>query len=211
MTAVILSGGTIRDYSYCRKYAEDAGLIICADGGARHAAGLGVAPHVLVGDFDSIAPDEFERLKSMGVQMIRFPEEKDKTDTELAVDFAIEKGFKSIIILGGIGTRLDHTLANIFLLKKMLDAGVEGMLADERNEVTPVRGSLSLRREPGMKLTLLALSEKASGITTTGLYYPLAGDTLELGSTRGVSNEFEAETARVSVADGLLLAIKSRD
>ena len=211
MKAVIISGGTIRYYSCCEKYIADADLIICADGGARHAAGFGVTPHVLIGDFDSIAPDDFERFKSMGVQMIKFPAEKDKTDTELAVDFAIEKGFKSIVIIGGIGTRLDHTLANVFLLKKMLDAGVEGMLADERNEAMLVRSGLSMRREPGMKLTLLALSEKASGITTTGLYYPLADETLELGSTRGVSNEFEAETAGVSVTGGLLLAIKSRD
>ena len=211
MAAVIISNGTIEDYSYCRKYIDGADLIICADGGARHAAGFGITPHVLIGDFDSITQDDCGHFSSLGVETVRFPAEKDRTDTELAVDYAIKKGFRSIIIIGGLGTRMDHSLANIFLLKKMLDAGVTGMLADERNEVLLVRDRVSLRKEEGMKVTLLPLSESAGGIITRGLYYPLDGDTLGMGSTRGVSNEFEGETAEISVAGGLLLVIKSRD
>jgi thiamine pyrophosphokinase len=211
MLGVIICNGEIRDYGYYKKYLNRAEIIICADGGAVHARRFDIKPHVLLGDFDSISKEDFDYFKNIGVKIEKFPVEKDQTDTEIAVDYAIGKGCKSIIILGGIGYRLDHSLSNIFLLKKMLDRGVSGKIVDEYNEIILISDRIKLQKEENLKITLLALGEKVEGVTTRGLSYPLDDATLEQGSTWGVSNEFADEFAEVLIKNGLLLVIKSSD
>lgn len=211
MTAVIICNGTIRDYNYYKKYLDEADLIICADGGASHARRFGIRPHILLGDFDSIRKEDLEYLHQQGVEIRQFPVEKDMTDTELAVEVAAEKGCNTVIIIGGLGTRLDHSISNVFLLKKMLDRGIQGVVADEYNEITLINDHILLHKEPGIKITLLPLAENAEGVTTKGLYYPLDHATLPVGSTWGVSNEFASDTAEVTLEKGLLLVMRSRD
>jgi thiamine pyrophosphokinase len=208
---IIICSGNIRDYGYYKKYLDEAELIICADGGAMHVKSFRIKPHVLLGDFDSISKEDFDYFKGMGIKIEKFPVKKDQTDTEIAVDYAIQKGCKSIIILGGIGYRLDHSLSNIFLLKKMLDRGVRGKIVDEYNEIVLINDRIKLQKEEDFKITLLPLTEKTEGVTTRGLSYPLDNATLEQGSTWGVSNEFADEFAEVFIKSGLLLVIKSRD
>ncbi len=209
--AVIISNGHIESYESYKKYLDGVGLIICADGGAHHARRLGVMPHLLIGDFDSVSPGDLEHFKDAGVEVVEFPVEKDMTDTELAVEIALERGYREVVIIGGTGTRLDHTLANIFLLKKLLDAGARGIVADDHNEIMLVDRKVALEREANTKVTLLALTEKVEGITTKGLYYPLDNAQLHFGSSLGVSNEFVEDTAEISLTNGLLLVIKARD
>ena len=211
MTAVIICGGKIQHYEYLKKYFRDASLVISADSGARHCKSFGVIPDLLVGDFDSISEADYGGLKAAGTQIQRFPVEKDMTDSELAVEIAIEKGCNKIILLGAMGTRLDHSLSNLFLLKKLLDAGVEGVVADENNEVKLIKDSILLDREEGTNITLLPLAGSAKGVTTKGLYYPLTNATLEVGSSWGVSNLFSEDRAQVTVEEGYLLIIKARD
>ena len=211
MTAVIICGGKIQHYEYLKKYFRDAPFIISADSGARHCRSFGVIPDLLVGDFDSISEADYGGLKAAGTQIQRFPIEKDMTDSELAVKIAIEKGCNKIILLGAIGTRLDHSLSNLFLLKKLLDEGVEGVVADENNEVTLIKDRILLDREEGTNITLLPLAGSAKGVTTKGLYYPLTNATLEVGSSWGVSNLFSEDKAQVTVKEGYLLVIKARD
>ena len=211
MTAVIICGGKIQHYEYLKKYFLDAPFVISADSGARHCRSFGVIPDLLVGDFDSISEADYGGLKAAGTQIQRFPIEKDMTDSELAVKIAIEKGCNKIILLGAIGTRLDHSLSNLFLLKKLLDEGVEGVVADENNEVTLIKDSILLDREEGTNITLLPLAGSAKGVTTKGLYYPLTNATLEVGSSWGVSNLFSEDKAQVTVKEGYLLVIKARD
>ncbi len=211
MTAVIICGGKIQQYEYLKKYFRDVPFVISADSGARHCRSFGVIPDLLVGDFDSISEADYGGLKAAGTQIQRFPIEKDMTDSELAVKIAIEKGCSKIILLGAMGTRLDHSLSNLFLLKKLLDAGVEGVVADENNEVTLIKDSILLDREEGTNITLLPLAGSAKGVTTKGLYYPLTNATLEVGSSWGVSNLFSEDRAQVTVKEGYLLVIKARD
>ncbi|MGI6777036.1 MAG: thiamine diphosphokinase [Acetivibrionales bacterium] len=211
MTAVIISNGNICDYEYMRRYIEKSHYIICTDGAVRHLELLGIKPDVLLGDFDSISSSELMRYKSSGVPLCKYPAEKDMTDTELAVDFAVDKGYGRIIILGALGTRFDHSLSNIFLLKKMLDRKVEGVIIDEYNEIRLIKDRITLTREERVMITLLPLSSKVEGITTKGLRYPLFNATIEIGSSWGVSNEFTQDTAEVTIGSGLLLVIKSRD
>jgi thiamine pyrophosphokinase len=211
MTGVILCGGRIADYRFMRKYLDGADLVISADSGARHCKGFDVVPDLLVGDFDSVSDADYKGLVSAGVEIARFPVEKDMTDSELAIDIALEKGCSRVIMLGALGTRLDHSVSNLFLLKKLLDRGAEGILADENNEARLIDSSIVLDREKDAFLTLLPIAGPARGVTTQGLYYPLENATLEVGSSWGVSNKFSSEKAVVTVRQGALLVILSRD
>lgn len=211
MTGVIICGGNIENYDYIKKYLRDVDLIISADSGARHCEGLGVIPDILVGDFDSVRGEDFDRLVSAGSEVIRFPAEKDMTDSEIAIEFALEKGCSCIILLGASGSRLDHSVSNLMLLKKLTDLDVEGILADEKNEIRLIMSQINLIREEGVFVTLLPVAGKACGVTTSGLYYPLEDAVLEIGSSWGVSNRFSEEYANISVKNGYLMVFKSRD
>jgi len=210
MKAVVICGGAIKDYQHMKKYLEGAGLIIAADSGAMHLRGFNLAPHILVGDFDSADPEALSHI-SPQTQIVRFPVEKDMTDSELAVMTALEKGATNIVLLAAMGTRCDHTLSNIFLLKKLLDMGVDALIADEQNEIRIINKSITLKREEGCFISLLPVNGSAKGVTTSGLYYPLYKATLDVGSSRGISNFFTENEAQVTLDEGYLLVIKSKD
>ncbi|MFZ5989068.1 MAG: thiamine diphosphokinase [Bacillota bacterium] len=211
MHTIIVCNGSIIDYPYYKKYFDKAEFIICADGGASHLKSLGIIPNVLLGDFDSISGQDLDYYMKLNVEVLKFPREKDMTDTELAVSVACDRGFKDVVIIGGTGTRLDHSLSNIYLLKKMLDKGIRGRIVNEYNEIALMSDSIKVDYEDGFNLTLLPLTERVEGITTKGLYYELRGDTLEIGSSRGVSNEFVSSIAEITITSGILLVIKSKD
>lgn len=211
MTCVIICGGEITDYEYMSIYLKEADLIISADSGARHCEGLRVLPDILAGDFDSVFCEDYSSMVKAGAEIARFPAEKDMTDSELAVEIALQRGCKRIILLGAIGSRLDHSVANIFLLKKLLDQNMEGLLANEKNEVRLIKGSLELERDEWPFVTLLPFAGDAVGVTIKGFYYPLENATLKTGSSWGVSNIIKDAKARIDVREGYLLVIKSKD
>lgn len=211
MTCVIICGGAAADYSHMKKYLQSADMVITADSGARHCRELQIVPDYLIGDFDSVSDTDYKAMADSGVQIVSYPAEKDMTDSEIAVELACEKGCDSVILLAAIGSRLDHSLSNISILKKLHDMGIEGLIADEHNEIRLISSSISLKREEGVFITLLPLAGCVKGVTTEGLYYPLSDATLEVGSSRGVSNRFSADIAVVTVREGYLLIFLSRD
>lgn len=213
MIGIIICSGSIKDYTYYKKYFECSSpmLVVGVDGGAYHARQMGIKVDVLMGDLDSISEEDYNYYVDAGTKIIKYPEAKDETDTELAVEYAIDKGCTYIYIIGGFGSRIDHSLANIFLLKKMVERGVEGYVVNENNEITLINKNCKLLKEENTKVTLLPLTEKVEGITTKGLLYPLENATLEIGPSRGLSNEFIENIAEVSIKKGLLLVIKARD
>ncbi|MGE5613407.1 MAG: thiamine diphosphokinase [Bacillota bacterium] len=211
MTCVIICGGEITDYEYISMYLAEASLVISADSGARHCERLQVTPDILVGDFDSILSKDYNDMVKAGAEIARFPAEKDMTDSELAVEIALSRGCKRIILLGAIGSRLDHSISNIFLLKKITDQNVEGLLANEKNEIRLVKECLELERDEWPFVTLLPFAGDAVGVTIKGFYYPLVNATLKTGSTWGVSNIITEPKAQIDVREGYLLVIKSRD
>lgn len=211
MKAVIVCNGSIRDFSYLKRYFEGAGLVICADGGAKHLRAFEIKPDILLGDFDSISEEDYSFFKECGTEIVTFPSEKDMTDTEIAVELAMNRGCNAITLIGGIGTRLDHSFANVFLLKKMLDNNIKGSVVDEYNEITLINDRIKLEKEKNIKVSLLPLTGTVTGVTTKGLYFPLKEATIEMGSSWGVSNEFSEDIAEVIISDGLMLVIKSRD
>lgn len=207
MHAVIFAGGTIQQGSAVDTALKSAELIVAADSGAATALRYGYNPSFVVGDFDSlgIPPTELEK---MGSQLVRAAVEKNETDTELAIQVAIEHGATTITLLGAIGgARFDHTMANILLL-----AGFEHIpmrIVDGPMVCWLLRGpgSTTIMGQPGDLLSLLPLTGEATGVRTTDLYYPLYGETLRFGRPRGMSNVLNQEHAEVSLESGMLLVI----
>ena len=202
--AVIITGGTILDYEWTASLLNVGDTIICADSGYDHAVKMGAEPNVLLGDFDSIAhiPGNCD--------LIRYPERKDSTDTELAVDWAMARGFREILLLGAIGSRMDHTLANIFLLVKMLDSGVRGEMVNEHNRIAVTRTELVLDESPSTLVSLVPFTD-CLGVSTDNLEYPLRNAMLKPGPSLGVSNIVVTRPASVSLTSGTLVVIAARD
>jgi thiamine pyrophosphokinase len=185
-----------------------ARAVVAADGGLDRAASLGLAVDVVVGDLDSVSTAELERAAANGVRVVRHPEAKDATDLELALDEAVALGAKRVLVVASAGGRLDHLLASLLLLGSGRYKALEVDAFVGEALVHVIRGERTMHGRAGDLVTLLALGEPASGVTTEGLAYPLASESLDAGSTRGVSNVFVGEEVTVSVARGVLLAVR---
>lgn len=206
MRAVVVAHGEVDPADAA--HARGADLVIAANGGSVHLERWGIDPHLIVGDLDSLDPETRSRISRLQVE--RHPAEKDKTDTELAVDRALAAGADEVVLLGALGgSRLDHAVANTMLLA----------LEHVSPRVRLVRGRLSMRvihggqraellgRE-GDLVTLVAIGGDALDVVTAGLRYPLRSETLRLGSSRGVSNEIGRAGASVGLGRGSLLVIE---
>lgn len=183
-------------------------LVIAADGGLDRCRSLGLAADVVIGDLDSVSTEALETAAQGGAQIVAHPARKDATDLELALDEAVVRGTGRVIVVASAEGRLDHLLASLVLLGHDRYADVELDARVGEATVHVLRGERTLRGEPGELVTLLAVGGPALGVTTEGLEYPLAGETLEPGSSRGVSNVFAAPAARVTLSAGVLLAIR---
>jgi thiamine pyrophosphokinase len=182
--------------------------VIAADSGLHHATALGHHIDLAIGDFDSVDPDALAAAEHRGTAVERHPEAKDHTDLELALDRAVALGAERIIVVGGHGGRLDHFLANLLVLAspRYIDLAIEAHIGPAT--VHNVRGRVELKGRPDEVVTLLPIHGPAHGVTTEGLRYPLRDETLDAGSTRGVSNVFVDGRATVSVESGLLITIQ---
>jgi thiamine pyrophosphokinase len=194
------------------------GLVVAADGGAAAARTLGLTVDVLVGDADSIALAESERLAAAGAAVEAAQADKDETDTELALLAAVRRGATEITVLGAFGGgRLDHALANIALLAHPGLAGRPIELLDGRTRVRllvapgPGAGAtaLALDGRVGDLVSLLPVGGDVEGVTTSGLRYPLVDEPLTFGPARGVSNVRLATEAWVTLRRGRLLVVES--
>lgn len=181
--------------------------VIAADGGLAHARALGLEVTTVVGDMDSVDESSLNAAATAGTQIVRHPADKNATDLELALDAALEPEPTRILILAGDGGRLDHLLATLLLLGSPRYAEVQIDAEIGAASVHVVRDERALAGIPGNLISLLALHGRAEGVWTDGLLYPLAGETLELGSSRGISNVFVSDSARVRVDRGVLVAV----
>jgi thiamine pyrophosphokinase len=188
---------------------QDA-VVVAADEGVDRAHALGLTVDVAVGDFDSVSPAALATAEAAGARIERHPEAKDATDLELALDVALELGALRILVLGGDAGRLDHLLAALLLLGSERFVGVQLDALLGPAAVHVIRGERMLGGTPGELISLLPLHGAAHGVTTTGLRYPLAGEQLAPGTSRGVSNVFVAEEATISLDSGVLLAVRPR-
>lgn len=184
-------------------------FVIGVDSGIGHAHALGLTVGLAIGDFDSVAPAELERVERSGGSVVRYPAEKDATDLELALDAALARQPKRIVVLGAGGGRDDHHLANLLLLAAPAYRGPEIQARLRTATVTVVHDAVALTGVPGDLLTLLPVHGPAIGVLVGGLRYPLVKETLPAGTSRGVSNVFDQVTATVSLESGTLLAFQS--
>jgi len=186
--------------------------VVGADGGGARAITLGWQPDLVVGDLDSLAPRDAERLARAGVPIQRWPADKDQSDLELALRAALGRSTAPVTIVGALGgPRLDHALAALWLLALPAARGRDVTVLDARSRVRLVRGpgALDLVGRPGDLVTLLPFGGPARGLRTTGLAFALDGETLAFGPSRGLSNVRVAERAAIAVEQGRLLIVES--
>lgn len=177
-------------------------LVIAADGGLAHLERRGLAPDLIVGDFDSLG-----RVPA-GANVIRHPVEKDDTDMMLAVRTGLDRGCRRFLLYGGLGGRLDHAYANLQTLGWLADHGGQGWLLGGGLAASAVRNG-RLDFAPGRRGTVSVFcpNGEARGVDLTGLYYPLRDAVLTSGFPLGVSNQFTGQAASVSVREGTLLVL----
>jgi len=211
MKVVVVTNGDIKDLTFLKKILADASTIICADGAAKYLKEINIAPHLLLGDMDSIDEENLQWVESSGISLIRFPARKDATDTELAVDYAVDMKPHEIIIVGGVGSRWDHSLSNIFLLKKLLAHRIKARIVNELNDMTIINDSIELEGEIGETLSIVPISEEVKGVNLYGLEYPLVERDFSMGSSLGISNRFKEAKVKITLREGVLLVIRAKD
>ncbi len=187
---------------------DDERYVICADGGYAVAKRLGIEPDVIIGDFDT-----YTKKLPESCEIIKYPVEKNDTDTMLAVKLALNRGYKHLVICGGLGGRIDHTIANIQTLKYILKHEAYGELVGDGNHVTMQQGP-SVRvysRMKGYYFSVFSYSEECSGINLTGFKYPLKDGVLKNSFSLGISNEVTGKSGIVSLDKGTLIITYSKD
>ncbi len=208
MHVVIFAGGTVRPGKALFDAIDSADRYIAADSGAATALQYERIPHIVIGDFDSLDEPLLEKLRKQGSEIRQAAVEKDETDTELAVQAAVDEGATMITLVGALGgARFDHAMANILLLAGFKDVPIT--LVDGPSICRLVRGpgDTAINGKKGDLVSLLPLTGDARGIRTKGLYYALKGETLAFGKPRGVSNVLAEKHAEVYVENGMLLVI----
>ena len=212
MKAVIFANGLLSDGKEASRRARGAHLVVAADGGSRHCLALGVVPHVVIGDMDSTTAEDLRKLEEKGTSVCRHPVRKDKTDLELALELAAERGAREVLVFGALGMRWDMTLANMMVLTAPSMAGTRLILVDGDTRMTVLRGGSRtiLFGRPGDVVSLVPAGSPVGGITLRGFEYPLAGARMEAGSTLGISNALVGERATIEIQEGPLFCIVPR-
>lgn len=207
MKCYIFSSGQISSYDWLKEIDFSGVFVICADGGIRHAKMLGLSVDIWMGDGDSLDSEE-----SLAKEIIKFPVKKDNTDTDLAVEYALERGFRDITILGALGGRIDHEFSHFCLLKKIVNSGGKGFLLDEKNLITMENKSFDLINNGRKYVSFFPFGGDVENFSVKGLLYETEGIILESGKVQASSNQFaDSKKARVTFDDGYILVIFSDD
>ena len=211
MRAVVFANGEMGALAPIRGLIQPEDTIVSVDGGMRHLIALGFSPDIIIGDMDSIDPGRLTAMLAMDVEILQFPTEKDETDLELALDLLRNRGFKECIVVAALGGRTDQTLANIWLLAERNSDDFLISADDGCERVFVVLDDFVLRGTRGDTVSLIPYAAPVTGISTTGLQYPLANETLHPDKTRGLSNVLLADQAAIKIKTGKLLCVHRRE
>ncbi|MBU5669114.1 thiamine diphosphokinase [Peptoniphilus sp. MSJ-1] len=208
--AVLITGGREISKKLLEKYSDRYKIV--ADSGANSLNKHKLKCDLLFGDLDSIDEDSLNYIKENNIEIKKFPPMKNLTDTEICIEFLIENDFKDIVILGGLGTRLDHELANIFLLKKLFKNNINGKIEDSHNEVIYAEvGEYKLKKDDKKYVSVINVSDEIS-YSTKGMLYEVDDLIINYENPgRGVSNEIKNESAKIKINKGEAFIIKSKD
>ena len=212
---LLVSGGEIED-AFALQYikAQSFSHVIAIDSGMEFLYRHGLKPDVIVGDFDSAEASVLEKYRQMpGIEWRKFQPKKDDTDTEIAVLTALEQGAEELHILGALGSRIDHSLANIRLLGFCMEKGVDAYLVDAQNRISMMNQPLEMEKDNqyGKYISLIPFMGDVEGLTLRGFAYPLTDYTMGGYSSIGISNEITEKKATITMEKGTLLLIESRD
>lgn len=209
MRIFVFANGSPASEKFLTTLIQRSDRVFAADGGAARALDAGIKPHVVVGDFDSLAPHEIRMLHEYGARMVRHPIEKDQTDLELTLLEALKEDPEELFLLTALGQRLDQTLANIFLLTRpefkkvrvhILDESHHGVLLHSNSEAT-------LKGNPGDALSLVPLSPVVQNVSLEGTKWTLDRAEIRFGDTLTISNSFNSREVIVAIGEGVLLAL----
>lgn len=213
--AVIVTGGTM-DISFGKKYIEKQkpDILIAVDSGMEFFYHAGIAPDMIIGDFDSVTQETLTFFQEKeGIEWVRLAPEKDDTDTEAAIRLAIRNQCREIHLLGATGTRLDHVFGNIHLLGIGLNEQVSILMADPCNKIRLIDRGIKIKKEEqfGEYVSLLPFTGEVRGLTLKGMKYPLTDYSYPCFSSLGISNEIVEDEAEISFTKGVLLVVESKD
>jgi thiamine pyrophosphokinase len=207
---IILANGELPELDKARSLIRPDDYIVCADGGTRHALSLAVQPNLIIGDMDSAAKADLDQFRNAGVEIELFPQDKNETDLELAIDHTLDLNPKEIIIVAALGGRLDQTLANIALLTDHQLSTFDVKLDDGVEEILLCRSQAEVHGRSGDIISLIPWQGEVTEVQTMNLKWPLRSETLYPNKTRGISNEMISDSASVSIGSGLLLVVHRR-
>ncbi|MEA2014204.1 MAG: thiamine diphosphokinase [Thermodesulfobacteriota bacterium] len=209
-TVFVISGGVIDDLRFLYDEVRSAGVpvIICADGAAQRLKASDITPDLIVGDMDSIEEDTLRYFEAKGSRIIRHPEDKDETDTQIALECAFEMHPQTVRIFGALGGRIDHALANISLLVMCAKRGIDTKIVDRDCELFVIDRSCVIDGREDETVSLIPMSSDVTGIKLEGFRYPLSDGVMEIGRPYGVSNRLAGTKGTISVEAGYLLVIR---
>lgn len=208
---LVIANGKIEDLEMLKDQIHSHDYILCADGGIRYIYETNLKVDAIIGDLDSVDEKFPGFIKRNNITIIKFPVEKDETDTELAIEYLIEKGCKQITLMGGIGSRIDHTLANILLLKRLAQRNVLGKLIDENNTIVLSSDYYKIKRKEGHYVSIIPITNSGVIVSLKGFYYPLEDSLIGYGSTLGISNRIIEDEGEIFIKKGEALIIESKD
>ncbi len=209
MKAALFINGEFDKNDRIMQQIKQSDLLVAVDGGLRHVMNYGLTPHIIIGDLDSIDLTDLEYFEQNGVDIIKYPIQKDETDLELAVEHVLNLGFEEILILGAIGRRIDHFLGNFLFFSNPRYQNVDVKILTKNSEVFYCKSRQIIEGASGDIVSLIPISEVVSDIQTTGLMYPLDGEDLMRWKSRGISNQMIDPTAKIEFGSGELLCVHS--
>ena len=210
MNILIVGSGDIENNILLSEHKK-CDFVVSADGGAKALFKNNLSPNVIIGDLDSIDLETKRYFESKDVEFKVFPTKKDFTDMDSCIDYAISLHAKSITILGATGTRLDHTLGNILLLKSILEKNILGKIIDKNNEIYLVNDELEIYKNDKQYVSIIPFLSEGVNVTTSGFMYEIKNFDILLGSTIGISNELKNDNGLVKVNRGIAIIIRSKD
>ncbi|MCJ7433414.1 MAG: thiamine diphosphokinase [Anaerolineales bacterium] len=208
---IIFANGYLPDLEKARALIRADDTLIAADGGTRHALALGLKPDLIVGDLDSITEDERQKMESDGVKIAKHSRDKNETDLELAIQYALELKPEQIIIVAALGGRLDQTLANLALISDERLTQLDVRLDDGVEEAFFCRDQVRVQGGSGDVVSLIPWQGAVAVVRTENLKWPLHNEMLYPEKSRGVSNEMTSDIASIEIKSGLLLVVHYRN
>jgi thiamine pyrophosphokinase len=207
---VVVANGSHQGMESLRGIITSSHAIIAVDGGLEALKSLNIMPTLIIGDYDSVSKDLLDEYKEKDIPCMTFPKRKDATDSELAIDYAIEQGPSELYLLGMTGKRMDHGMANIHMLKRVPEH-IKASIIDAYNEIFYSRKDFTLKGYKGKNLSIIPISPVVENISTSGLDYPLNHENLYFENSRGVSNVIVSNHVQITTTSGEYFVIISKD